>query len=151
MADLVVRPTLKFIQTAYIAVLVLIVAGFVAQHYYRPAWPAWTPLVVAVLLLWVFVRHIRRMTRKLTIGVEKLVYEEGLLGKSTRTIPLAKVQDIRVDQSLFDRLFGVGRVSMETAGGSSRLTMAAIDRPQQIADEINNRSEQAMAARPGGL
>jgi len=149
MADLVVRPTLKFIQTAYIAVLVLVLAGLVARYHYRPAWPMWTPLILALLLLWVFTRHIRRMTRKLTIGVEKLVYEEGLLGKSTRTIPLAKVQDIRVDQSLFDRMFGVGRVSMETAGGSSRLTMAPIDRPQQIADEINSRSEQAAGARPG--
>jgi uncharacterized membrane protein YdbT with pleckstrin-like domain len=149
MPDLVVRPTLKFIHAAYLAVFVLVVAGFVAQHYYRPAWPKWTPLVLAVLLLWVFVRHVRRMARKLTIGAEKLVYEEGLLGKSTRTIQLAKVQDVRVDQSLFDRLFGVGRVSMETAGGSSRLTMASIDRPHHIAGEITNRSEQAAASRPG--
>jgi uncharacterized membrane protein YdbT with pleckstrin-like domain len=148
MPDLVVRPTLKFIQAAYIAVIVLVLAAFVAQHYYRPAWPAWTPLILAILLLWVIVRHVHQMARKLTIGAEKLTYEEGLLGKSTRAIQLAKVQDVRVDQSLFDRLFGVGRVSMETAGGSSRLTMAAIDRPQHIADEITNRSEKAMAARP---
>jgi uncharacterized membrane protein YdbT with pleckstrin-like domain len=149
MSDLVVRPTLKFIHAAYIAILVLILAGFVARYYYVPAWPKWTPLIVAVLLLWVFVRQLRRMARKLTIGVEKLIYEEGLLGKSTRTIPLAKVQDVRVDQSLFDRLFGVGRVSMETAGGSSRLTIAAIDSPRQIADEIDSRQQQAMAGRSG--
>jgi putative membrane protein len=149
MPDLVVRPTLKFIQAAYIAVLVLVLAGFVARYSYRPAWPLWTPLVLAVLLLWVFTHHLRQMAHKLTVGVEKLVYEEGLLGKSTRTIPLAKVQDIRVDQSLLDRLFGVGRVSMETAGGSSRLTIAHIDRPREIADEINNRSEKAASARPG--
>ena len=148
MSDLVVRPTLKFIQTAYIAVVVLILAAFVVQHYYRPDWPKWVPLTLAVLLLWVLARHIRRMSHKLTIGVEKLTYEEGLLGKSTRTIQLAKVQDVRVDQSLFDRMLGVGRLSMETAGGSSRLTMAPIDRPHQIADEITNRSEKAMAARP---
>lgn len=149
MPDLVVRPTLKFIQAAYIAVLVILIAGFITQHYYEPTWPAWTPLVLLLLLLWVFARHIRRMAHKLTIGAEKLIYEEGLLGKSTRTIQLAKVQDVRVDQSIFDRMFGVGRLSMETAGGSSRLTMAPIDNPHKIADEITNRSEQAMAARPG--
>ncbi len=149
MEDLVVRPTLKFIQAAYIAVLVILAAGFLARYYYEPKWPLWTPLALAVLLLWVFTRHVRRMSHKLTISVEKLIYEEGLLGKSTRTIQLAKVQDVRVDQSLFDRMFGVGRLSMETAGGSSRLTMAPIDRPHQIADEITNRSEKAMAAKPG--
>ena len=149
MSDIVVRPTLKFIQTAYIAVLVLVLAGFVAQHYYLPTWPKWTPLVLAVLWLWVLIRHSRRLALKLTIGVEKLTYEEGLLGKSTRTIQLAKVQDVRVDQSVFDRMFGVGRLSVETAGGSSRLTMAPIDRPHEIADEITNRSEKAMGAKPG--
>jgi uncharacterized membrane protein YdbT with pleckstrin-like domain len=149
MPDLVVRPTLKFIQAAYIAALVLVLAGFVAQHYYRPTWPKWTPLILAVLLLWAFARHLRRMAHKLTIGAEKLTCEEGLLGKSTRTIQLAKVQDVRVDQSLLDRMFGVGRLSVETAGGSSRLTMAPIDRPHQIADEITNRSEKAMSAKPG--
>lgn len=149
MSDLVVRPTLKFIQTAYIAVVAILIAGFIAQHYYEPAWPKWTPLVPAILLLWVFARHLRRMAHKLTIGVEKMTYEEGLLGKSTRTIQLAKVQDVRVDQSVLDRMFGVGRLSVETAGGSSRLTMAPIDRPHQTADEITNRSEKAGAARPG--
>jgi uncharacterized membrane protein YdbT with pleckstrin-like domain len=148
MSDVVVRPTLKFINAAYIAVIVLILAAFILKHYYEPKWPLWLPLVLAVLLLWVFSRHLHRMARKLTIGAERLVYEEGLLGKSTRTIPLAKVQDVRVDQSLIDRLFGVGSVSMETAGGSSRLTMRPIDRPHQVADEINNRSEQAMSAKP---
>ena len=43
MADLVVRPTLKFIQIAYIAVFVILIAGFIGQHYYEPTWPAWTP------------------------------------------------------------------------------------------------------------
>ena len=149
MSDVVVRPTLKFINAAYIVVIVLILAAFVLQHFYEPTWPLWLPLVLVVLLLWVITRHFKRMTRKLTIGAERLVYEEGLLGKSTRTIPLAKVQDVRVDQSLVDRVFGVGSVSMETAGGSSRLVMTPIDRPHQIAGEITNRSEQAAGARPG--
>ena len=148
MSDIVVRPTLKFINAAYIAVIVLILAAFVLQHYYEPKWPLWLPLVLAVLFLWIISRHLKRMSRRLTISVERLVYEEGLLGKSTRTIPLAKVQDVRVDQSLLDRLFGVGSVSMETAGGSSRLVMRPNDRPHQIADEINTRSEQAMSATP---
>jgi len=149
MPDLVVRPTLKFIQAAYIAVLVIVIAAFVAKYYYEPTWPLWTPLILLLLVLWVVSRHLRRIAYKLTIGTEKLTYEEGLLGKSTRTIQLAKVQDVRVDQGVLDRLFGVGRLSMETAGGSSRLSMAPIDDPHKIADEITNRSEKAMAARPG--
>jgi len=149
MTDVVVRPTLKFINAAYIAVTVLIVAAIILQHYYKPTWPLWLPLVLAVLLVWVITRHLKRMSRKLTISTEKLIYEEGLLGKSTRTIQLAKVQDVRVDQSVIDRVFSVGSVAVETAGGSSRLVMAPIDGPHRVADEITNRSEQAMSAKPG--
>jgi len=46
------------------------------------------------------------------------------------------VQDVRVDQSLGQRLLQIGNLSIETAGEASRLTMENIDNPQQVADEI---------------
>ena len=56
--------------------------------------------------------------------------------KSTRNISLPKVQDARVDQSVIQRMFGVGNLSIETAGETSRLTIRNVDQPQQVADEI---------------
>jgi len=56
---------------------------------------------------------------------------------------MSKVQDVRVDQRPFQRMFGVGDISIETAGETSRLTIPDVDRPQKIADEILNRSQQA--------
>jgi len=45
-----------------------------------------------------------------------------------------------VHQRAGQRMFGVGDLSIETAGEASRLTIPEIDRPQQIADYINNLS-----------
>jgi len=64
-----------------------------------------------------------------------------LAAKTTRTIQLSKVQDVRVDQRPGQRMFGVGDISIETAGEASRLTIPDVDHPQTFADEILNRSQ----------
>jgi uncharacterized membrane protein YdbT with pleckstrin-like domain len=73
---------------------------------------------------------------KATIAGDKLRYEVGALAKTTRNISLPKVQDARVDQSVMQRMFGVGDLAIETAGEASRLTIRNVDQPQQVADEI---------------
>ncbi len=49
---------------------------------------------------------------------------------------LAKVQDVRVDQTLGQRMLNIGDLSLETAGETSRIVMQSIDRPQEAADHI---------------
>jgi uncharacterized membrane protein YdbT with pleckstrin-like domain len=139
--DIVVHPTLKFVHAGYAAAVALIVAGFVLQQMFWQSGPWWAPLVLCIFLLWAVTRHIKRLAMKLTVTPEKLRYETGILAKSTRSIQLGKVQDVRVDQSLMQRLVGVGTLSIETAGEASRLAIHDIDQPQQLADEIMHRAE----------
>lgn len=146
MTDVVVRPTLKFIHAAYAAEVLSIGAAFIVQHQVSPDGPIWVPLLPAVLILWTIARHIGRLAIKMTVSADKLRYEVGMLSKSTRTIQLGKIQDVRVDQSLAQRVLGVGTLAIETAGESSRLSVADIDAPQAVADEIMRRSELATGA-----
>ena len=139
MEDIVIRPTMKFIKLGYALVLLLIVAAIVAASMipldyekYRP----WAMGVPFLLLIWPIRRHVQRQFTKATVAGDKLRYEVGVLRKSTRNISLPKVQDARVDQSVTQRIFGVGDLSIETAGETSRLSMRNIDRPQHVADEI---------------
>jgi uncharacterized membrane protein YdbT with pleckstrin-like domain len=88
------------------------------------------------LMIFVAVRHIQRRLTKITILGDRLRYEAGLFSKTTRTVELVKIQDVRVDQTLSQRLLNIGDISLETAGGSSRLVMQVIDRPQEAADHI---------------
>ena len=145
MADIVIRPSMKFIRAAYIAILVLILAA-VAVHYkylsdteHLP----WLPIATALLLIFPLKRHIQRQTVKITISGDKLRYETGLMSKSTRIIQLSKVQDVRVLQSIGQRIFSVGNVSIETAGENSPLVVETLDRPQQFAEQITDASSQA--------
>jgi uncharacterized membrane protein YdbT with pleckstrin-like domain len=146
MKDIVAHPTLKFVHAGYGVALVVIVAGFVLQREYLATAPWWVPSLLCILLLWAAARHIKRLAMKLTVSNDKLRYETGILSKSTRTIQLPKVQDVRVDQSLMQRIASVGTLSIETAGEASRLVIHDIDRPQVLADEIIRRAELSLSA-----
>jgi uncharacterized membrane protein YdbT with pleckstrin-like domain len=140
MADIVIRPSMKFIKAGYAFTLLLILAAAVVHYkYLADQHPApWLPAAAALLLIWPIKRHIQRLTIKMTLAGEKLRYETGFMSKSTRIIQLPKVQDVRVIQSLGQRIFGVGDISIETAGENSRLVVENIDQPQQLAEQITD-------------
>jgi uncharacterized membrane protein YdbT with pleckstrin-like domain len=141
MADIVIRPSMKFINAGYIITLLVVAAGIVLTYQYLPpSYPTWLPALWLILFLWPIKRHIQRQAIKMTISGDKLRYETGLGSKSTRIIQLPKVQDVRVVQSIMQRMLGVGDISIETAGESSRLVLDNIDQPQQLAEQITDLS-----------
>jgi len=147
MSEMSIRPTMKFIYIGY-AVVLLIVAPVVAAmiHMQWPPWipspwQPWMPWLPTLLLLWPLKCHLRNRLTKMTILDDRLRYETGFLSKTTRTILISRVQDVTVHQRFGQRIFGVGDLSIETAGEASRLTIPEIDRPQEIADHINELSQ----------
>jgi uncharacterized membrane protein YdbT with pleckstrin-like domain len=157
MSDRIIRPSMKQIKVSYAVVMLVIVAAVVVAAEYlkptgdEPPWLPWLLPAAAVLLLIVPIRrHIRRQSMKVTLTGDKLRYQSGLLSKTTRNIQLSKVQDVRVDQSLGQRMMGVGDISIETSGESSRLEVDNIDQPQAVADEIIAASQEHGSTQAGG-
>ncbi len=147
MAEVVIRPSLKFIKAGYICAAVIVCAGIVLEYKYvherYPEFFPYLPIVTLLLLLWPLKRHLRRQTIKLTVAGDKLRYETGLVAKSMRIIQLPKVQDVRVIQSFRQRIFDVGDISIETAGENSRLVMDNLDAPRHLAEQITDASAHA--------
>jgi len=141
--DFTIKPTAKFLKAGTaIAVLVFLALeiGCLVSWNEKVGSP-WIMIAPALLLLWPAARGLRRLWTTTTVTGDRLRYEIGAISKSTRTIQLSKVQDVRVDQSLMQRLFNIGNLSIETAGEASRLTVHNVDDPQALADEIMNRSQ----------
>jgi uncharacterized membrane protein YdbT with pleckstrin-like domain len=138
MAETVIRPSMKLVRIGYTIVFVVIFACVLAAVNWEPlqSWPSWLLVLPALLLLLPLRSHIRRSFTKLTILDDKLRYEAGILSKTTRNLQVAKVQDARVDQSVWQRMFATGDLSIETAGETGQLTMPGIDNPQQVAERI---------------
>ncbi len=146
MPDLTIRPTAKFIKAGAILAAVAVVgleAAFLALR--SESTPMWLMAAPPLLLLWPAARWFRRQYTTATIAGDRLRYETGILAHSTRNIQLSKIQDVRVDQRLTQRLLHVGNLSIETAGETSRLTLLNVDSPQALADEIMNRAQKGAA------
>ena len=103
----------------------------------------WYLLIVPglIYLLITGFKHLVLLMNKLTISGDRLHQESGFLAKQTHTIDLAKVQDVKVDQSVKQRVMNMGTITVETAGGGSRISIENVDSPQKIADEILSRSK----------
>ena len=67
-------------------------------------------IIPALMVLWTLAKHLRLRYTKLIVGSGKLRYETGMVSRSVRTMELAKVQDVRVDQSFMERLLGLGTI-----------------------------------------
>ncbi len=138
MLAMLLRPSLKFVKLSYLFCLLLAVAlgVYIFVENDHPEWAIYGFALPAILAFFTLVRHIQRRLVKVTILGDRLRYESGLFSKTTRTIELVKVQDVRVEQSFGQRMVNLGDLSLETAGGTSRLEIDSIDAPQEAADHI---------------
>ena len=132
------RPSLKFVKLGYLFCLLLAAAigVYLVADKNHPDYFVWALVVPGFLLIMTVMRHIERRRVKLEILDDRLRYEAGFLSKATRTVELVKVQDVRVDQTLGQRIAAVGDLSLETAGQGSRIVIQSIDNPQAAADHI---------------
>jgi uncharacterized membrane protein YdbT with pleckstrin-like domain len=141
--DLTIRPTSKFIMLrAILAVLVFLAVeiAWYTQWRDREDLVRYVPIIAPLILIWPLPGALRRQFSKTMVSGDRLRYETGGFSKSTRTLQLSKLQDVRVDQNLTQRMFGVGNLSLETSGEASRLTLEDVDNPQALADDLLNRA-----------
>jgi membrane protein YdbS with pleckstrin-like domain len=133
-----VRQSLKGVKIAYVLVIVLAAAlAYFLGTSDSPPVPLTAALFLpAALLLLVAIRHLRRRATSLDVQGDRLRYEAGLFSKTSRIMELAKVQDVRFDQTFGQRIIGTGDLSVETAGDSSRIVMPSIDKPREVAEHI---------------
>jgi uncharacterized membrane protein YdbT with pleckstrin-like domain len=135
-APVSIHPSARLLKPFYWAAAIM--AGLIF-FYSNNTETALNPLffiVPALLLVWTLAKHFRLRFTKLVVGGGKLRYETGMMSRSVRTMEVAKVQDVRVEQSFLQRLLGIGTISIETAGETSRMTMSGVAHPHEVADYI---------------
>lgn len=129
-----VRPTMLFIKAGYgLAVLGGIALVFLLATLTVPASIS-IPLALALLLIPAYY-HVRRNMIRYTVTDAKLQIDTGLIARTTRNIPLSKVQDVTVSASIPQRLLGFGDIIVDNAseiGGST--VMHNISKPRHYAD-----------------
>lgn len=129
-----VRPTLIFIKLGY-ALAVIGAIGLVFLLALIPVPPYISILFGLALLLIPAYYHLKRNMIRYTLTDAKIEIDTGLIARTTRNIPLAKIQDVTVSASIPQRLLGFGDLLIDNAsevGGTTILHN--ISRPRHYAD-----------------
>lgn len=99
--------------------------------------------VAGLALLWVAVRYARWATTNFVVTTDRLVFREGVLGKRGKEIPLERVNDIAVTQTLFERIIGAGDVTIESGGERGQQVFTDIAKPFLVQNVIYTEMERA--------
>jgi membrane protein YdbS with pleckstrin-like domain len=134
-----VRPTMLFIKIGYAAAIVgaiLVTIGLnMVQAVSIPLYVS-LPLALSLLLIPAYY-HLKRNMVRYTLTDSKIEIDYGLIARTTRNIPLAKIQDVTASASIIQRMLGFGDVVVDNAselGGTT--VLHNINNPRQYADLI---------------
>lgn len=112
---------------------------------------AWSPLPVALGLLWLLAAHVRRASSEFAVTNKRVIIKVGVF--TTRSLELlpSKIEGITVEQSLWGKLFGFGDVAVSGSGGT-RETFADIQSPFEFRRAIQQATDAGVpaAAAPAG-
>lgn len=129
-----VRPTLIFIKLGYL-LAVLGAIALVVLLAMIPVSPFISiPLGLALLLIPAYF-HLKRNMIRYTLTDSKMEIDTGLIARTTRNIPLSKIQDVTVSASIPQRLMGFGDLIVDNAsevGGT--IVLHNINKPRHYAD-----------------
>ena len=129
-----VRPTLIFIKFGYaLAMLGAIAIVFLLALIPIAAYIS-IPIGLSLLLIPAYY-HLRRNMVRYTLTDAKMEIDTGLIARTTRNIPLAKIQDVTVSASIPQRMLGFGDLLIDNAselGGTT--VLHNISKPRYHAD-----------------
>jgi len=151
-AVMTVRPAMfrthpfKFI--SMICVFILGVTGMIifgAQVSGLETW--WRPLTLAlsvgcaigsaIAMFWIVIWFMRTHFESLTITSERTIWERGIFDRSTSEVQHDDIRNIQIDQALLDRMLGVGRIAISSAGQDDmEIDIQGIPEPQKVADAV---------------
>jgi len=132
-----VRPTMLFIKIGYGAAIVgaiLLTVLLAMVSFVEIPWYYSLPVAMGLLLIPGYY-HLKRNMIRYTLTDSKIEIDYGLIARTTRNMPLAKIQDVTVSASILQRLLGFGDVVVDNAseiGGTTILHN--INNPRHHAD-----------------
>jgi len=98
--------------------------GFIVSILLIPA----AGLGLLILLWW----YLQSKAERFQIIGDEIRYSKGLLSKTQFEVGLSSIRTVKVEQSFFNRIFGVGKVSVFTAGDEPEIVVAGLPNPHMI-------------------
>jgi uncharacterized membrane protein YdbT with pleckstrin-like domain len=118
-------------------VLVFLVAaglgGFGAAAVTVPGVQLAIGVVALALVLWFTIRPAATWAAThFVVTTHRVLLREGVLSRSGRDVPLARINDVSFEHTLFERMLGCGTLVVESAGERGQLVLADIPRVESV-------------------
>lgn len=136
----------------------IILMLWIIETYIKPSKeiPEWVDLLVPTFLVFSIISILATLTIillyvrsiKYSFSENEIIIERGIFNKVTKHIPFRTITHVSSKTSIFDRLFGIGSILIETAGKSGSLyaepegNIQGIKNFLEIRDLIMNRLRQ---------
>jgi len=100
-----------------------------------------TLLALAIAGIWAIVTWIRWSATAFTITDQRVILDSGVLSRSSKVIPIDRVQDVSTRRSLPGRLLGYGTVEIDAAGAAGAERLDHVPAPESFRDQVFMESE----------
>lgn len=89
--------------------------------------------VAAIIIIgWTVVPFLRWRTTTYQLTNRRLRLRRGILSRTGRDFPLARISDVSFEHGLIDRILGCGRLVVESAGEHGQLVLTEIPHVQKV-------------------
>ncbi len=134
-----IGPTLVFVKMGYVAsaiggiILVALLSLVLGQYV-----PIWLSVLLGLMLFLIpAYYHFQRKLVRYTLTDSALQIDSGFLARTTRSVPVSRIQDVTVSATPWQRLLGIGDLIFDNASEQGgKLTLANINSPKKRADAL---------------
>ena len=97
--------------------------------------------VVVVLIAYPLRRLMWWVTSQFVVTTSRVIHREGFIAKRSMEIPLDKINDVRFEQGIFERVMGAGTLIIQSASETGRNEFTFIRHPEEVQKTIYHSSE----------
>ncbi len=105
----------------------------------------WAKIPVALFLLvtlgWIVQRYISWVSTHFVLTSDRVIYRSGIIAKRGIEIPLERINTIFFNQRIFERMFGLGDLEIESASKDGAQRFDDIKNPSKVQNEIYQQME----------
>ena len=149
--DLVIRPSQVINYGAYLSAAVQMAVCAVLFAVLRQHWTL-SPVILAIPLVAILglatLTWLKTASTSYHFAKSRLTWRTGLLSRSAESLELYRVADVTMNQTLFQRLFGVGRIVLRTADANHReVVLEGVPGPDRFRDWLTDAVQQTRRER----
>ena len=134
-----ISPTLFFVNAGYVAAALgaLILVGLTSAFLWNFVSVGVSVLVGLMLLLVPAFYHVRQKLLRYKLTENTLEIDSGFISRTTRNVPLRRIQDVTVSATPWQRLFGIGDLIIDNASEEGgKVVLKNINSPKFYADQL---------------